>query len=166
MKRSWILASVLVLAATVSFALPPSDAPVTLAAIFAPSTPNQSSNPGEEKVFAASLTKATCIASCGSTTVTCSYTPPATCVAVDRSCPSQQGYVSCNGFTTFCPPCSVCNNGDLRYAPWDGDCCANGGRLRKQQQCVNGQWAYTGVTFCGISCDGRDPIDPGPGPVQ
>jgi hypothetical protein len=91
MKRICILASFLALVATASFALPPGDAPATLAAIFAPAPPHPSSNPQEEVVFAASMTKSTCIANCGSTTVTCSYTAPSTCVAVDQSCPNQQG---------------------------------------------------------------------------
>jgi hypothetical protein len=164
MKKIWILASFLALVATASFALPPSDAPVTLAAIFAPSTPNQSSAPGEEIVFAATMTKSICIASCGSgTTVSCSYTEPSTCQAVDRNCPSTQGYVTCNGVTTSCPSCpttDVCTNGNTRLAPWTGDCCADNRRLRKRQLCVNGQWADTGEIFCGISCDGRDPLDP------
>jgi hypothetical protein len=162
MKRICILASFLTLVATASFALPPSDAPVTLAAIFAPSTPSQSSAPQEESVFAASMTKATCIASCGSYSVSCSYTPPATCVAVDRNCPSTQGYVTCNGVTTYCSEIcqttTVCTEGATRYAPWTGDCCPDGRRLRKHQQCINNQWVDTGnPPFCGISCDGREP---------
>lgn len=163
MKKFCILASFLALAATASFALPPSNAPVTLAEIFAPSTSDQISNPGEEIVFAAYMTKSTCIANCGSTTVTCSYTAPSTCVAVDQSCSSQQGYVSCNGVTTYCPACpssGVCTNGTTRTAPWAGQCCENGGRQRKHQQCVNGQWVDTGTFFCGIPCGGIDPIDP------
>ena len=108
------------------------------------------------------MTKATCIASCGSTSVTCSYTPPATCVAVDRNCPSTQGYVSCNGVTTYCPTCGVCTDGTTRLASWTGACCNDGGRLRNYQQCVNGQWVDTGSFFCGIPCDGIDPRDPIP----
>jgi hypothetical protein len=167
MKRSLVLVCSLALAlvATASLALPASDAPVTLATIFAPPAPSQSSAPGEEIVFAATMTKSTCIASCGSTTVSCSYTAPSTCTAVDRNCPSTQGYVTCNGVTTYCSQTctttTICQDGATRYAPWTGDCCADGRRLRKHQQCVNNQWVDTGnAPFCGISCDGRDPIDP------
>lgn len=161
MKRSWVLACSFALVATASFAQLPSAAPVTLDEIFAPAEgcAIPETGPRDETVLAASMEKAACTASCGSTSVTCSYTPPATCVAVDRNCSAnQRGYVTCNGVTTYCPTaCPICTEGNTRIAPWGGACCENGYRLRYQQQCVNGQWVNTGVTYCIVACDGINP---------
>lgn len=156
MKKSWILVCFLAFVATAGTAQPPG-----LAAIFAPAegcaSPGSSlpAGPQDEKVLAASMEKALCQASCGSGTyVSCSYEPPSTCVAVDRNCTSnQRGYVTCNGVTTYCPTtCATpCTEGTLRYL-WSGYCCDEGGKERHQQQCVNGQWVYTGVVACGGPC--------------
>lgn len=165
MKRTWILACSLALIATAGLAQPPSDAPVTLAAILEPSAPTGSCplpEEGEVSLAAAQnvATKALCQAYCGSGVyVSCSYTPPATCTAVDRNCPSTQGYVNCNGVTTYCQPActTTCTEGTFRYL-WTGECCWEGGRERYQQQCVNGQWQYTGVISCGGPCGPIDPV--------
>lgn len=151
MKRSWILTCSLALIATASFALPPSDASVTLAAIFAPATPNQSIDTGEEKVFAAYTAKSTCIASCGSYNVSCSYEPPSTCVAVDRNCSSgQQGYVSCNGVTTYCSSCTAgCTEGTIRTETGPTCGCEDGMSTPKDRyKCIGGEWVYQ-FSFCG-----------------
>ncbi len=94
-----------------------------------------------------SASRAICIATCSSgSTVSCSYTPPATCVAVDSSCPSQRGYVSCNGVTTYCPVCgAVCNEGTYFFSPL-GECCAARREYNDKYQCINGQWQWVGTT--------------------
>jgi len=101
------------------------------------------------------MNKATCIASCGGgVTVSCSYNPPSTCIAVDRNCPSQRGYVSCNGNTVHCPTmCGVpvCTEGAIRLLPWNGNCCDEGGKFREREQCVGGQWVFYS-TSCGGLC--------------
>ena len=70
---------------------------------------------------------ATCTASCGGgITVSCSTW--GTCSAVNRSCPNQQGSVTCGATTTSCPQacpdCSSYNSGSCFYT-WDAvrQCC-------------------------------------------
>ena len=153
MKRSLILACSLALIATAGFALPPCSESVDLASIFAPATPERSLDTGRETVFTASLTKATCIASCGSYNVSCSYTPPSTCVAVDRNCSGgQQGYVSCNGVTTYCTPsCTeTCTEGSFKTVNVGPTCgCEDGTSTPKDRyKCIGGEWVYQ-FSFCG-----------------
>jgi hypothetical protein len=98
--------------------------------------------------------RATCIADCGGgTTVSCSYTPPATCVAVDRNCPSTAGYVSCNGATTPCPStCGTppeCTEGAIQWYP-TGSCCGFKREDMDKYQCIGGTWQYV-TTQCRIS---------------
>jgi hypothetical protein len=164
MKKTWILACFLALAAAAGFAQTPSDAPILLAAILEPSASSGACPlPENEVSFAATrsgLNKALCQASCGSGTyVSCSYTAPSTCTAVDRNCPSTQGYVTCNGVTTYCPTCgTTCTQGSFRYIP-TGYCCPEGNREKEQQVCNNNVWYYTGVITCGGPCG---PIIPEP----
>jgi hypothetical protein len=143
MKKTWILACSLALIATAGFALP-NDAPVTLDMIFASPAPNS----------AAYTTKATCLANCGATSVSCSYTPPASCVAVDQNCSGgQQGYVSCNGVTTYCPSCSSgggCTEGTIKNVTTGPICsCEDGASTPKDRyKCIGGEWVYQ-FSFCG-----------------
>lgn len=75
-----------------------------------------------------------------------------TCVSVDRSCSAgQPGYVSCNGVTTYCPSCSACTEGSLRYV-LTGECCDTSQKEKQQQKCVGGSWVPTGVYTCGGLC--------------
>jgi hypothetical protein len=143
MKRICILVCSLALVATAGFALSPSDAPVTLEAIFTSPAP----------ISAAVVAKATCTANCGGTaTVSCSYTPPATCVAVDRNCPSQRGYVSCNGATTYCPATCTepCTEGAIKNVTTGPNCsCEDGMSTPKDRyKCIGGTWVYQ-FSFCG-----------------
>ena len=57
-----------------------------------------------------SIEKATCSASCGTTSVTC--TTSGTCTSVDRNCSAgQRGYVQCGTTKTSCPTaCPIVNN--------------------------------------------------------
>jgi hypothetical protein len=108
MKKAWVVASVLVLASAAAFAEAPSDAAVHLAAIFAP--------PANAGACAAKIAGALPLAKggpgiqCVATAdcypyadVNCS-SGSGTCIAVDRNCPNTQGYVTCNGATTYCTP--------------------------------------------------------------
>ena len=73
--------------------------------------------------------EASCTASCGSTSVSCSGS--GSCVAVDQDCPFGQGYVTCGSVTTYCPPCtpncSQQNTPSCQYT-WDPvrSCCVAG----------------------------------------
>jgi hypothetical protein len=74
--------------------------------------------------------ESTCTASCGGTsTVSCSTS--GTCTAVDRSCPTQRGYVQCGTTKTNCPfACPVNNCGQngicaTNCSPPDPDCPSN-----------------------------------------
>ncbi len=93
-------------------------------------------------------TDAVCIADCGplNANVSCSYA--STCSAVDANCPSEQGYVICDGFTYYCTPC--CTNGHIRNVTTGPNCsCEDGGSTPKDRyQCVNGTWEYQ-FSFCG-----------------
>lgn len=52
-------------------------------------------------------TEATCTANCGITTISCTGS---SCRAADRNCPLTQGFVRCDGVSTFCPnSCPVSN---------------------------------------------------------
>ena len=114
MKKTWVVASILALASAAGFAEAPeapSDAAVHLAPIFA-----QPANAGSCAVHGAGTlplaiggpgarSVCTATADCNPfTDVTCSGS--GTCMAVDRNCPGQQGYVTCSGLTTYCPVCS------------------------------------------------------------
>ena len=114
MKKVWIVACVLLFVAIAGFAETPSTPPLTqeaLAAILgqpaASCAPQQQQN---EVLFAAkrpkgwekSLCNAT--ANCFPGTVTCGGNNSMTsCSAADRNCPGEQGHVTCDGNTTWCP---------------------------------------------------------------
>jgi len=167
MKKTLVLACTLALLAVAGFAQAPGTSHVTLADIMAPAAaPAPAVADQNQPVFAANRArvsgeKATCTASCGSYNVTCSYTPPSTCVAVDRNCPSTQGYVSCNGVTTYCTPSctATCTEGATRFVA-TGYCCDNGTKEKEQQICSGGVWNYTGTMACFGPCGPRDPINP------
>ena len=166
MKKSFVLACTLVLLAVAGFAQAPGTPHVTLADIMAPAAaPAPAVADQNQPVFAANRArvsgeKATCTASCGSYNVTCGYTPPSTCVAVDRNCPSTQGYVSCAGVTTYCTPsCTTCTEGAFRNII-TGACCDNNTKEKEQQVCSGGVWTYTGVITCSGPCGPREPIYP------
>lgn len=103
--------------------------------------------------------KATCTASCGSgSPVSCSYTPPSTCTAVDQSCPGQTGYVQCgSGPQIFCSPaCPVCTNGQIQFFP-TGSCCDTGLTEKDKYVCTGGEWVYQ-TTVCRVPlCGGAQP---------
>lgn len=158
MKKTLVLACTLALIAVAGFAQTPGEARVTLADIMAPTAaPAPAVADQNQPVFASnrariSAEKSICTASCGTYNVTCSYTAPSTCTAVDRNCPTAQGYVTCNGVTTYCSTCTApCTEGATRYLI-SGYCCDEGGKHKDQQVCTGGVWQYTGEYICGGPC--------------
>jgi hypothetical protein len=157
--KIWTLASVLVLVASAGFAQTPGPAPVSLAAIFAP-TPAASSCPlpQTQPSFAAGrhripAQKDSCWAYCGLSSISCTGI---VCIAADRNCPSTQGYITCDGVTIYCPGPCECTEGATRYV-WDGSCCDEGGKSKDEQVCVNGTWQYSGASICSGPCGPRVP---------
>ena len=169
MKKTLVLACTLSLMAVAGFAQAPGTPSVTLADIMAPAAaPAPAVADQHQPVLAAnrgriSGEKSICTASCGTSTVSCSYTAPSTCTAVDRNCPTTQGYVTCGGVTTYCSAsCTTttpCTEGTTRYVA-TGYCCENSTKEKEQQVCSGGTWQYTGVMACFGPCGPRDPIYP------
>lgn len=96
------------------------------------------------------LEKALCSASAtcwNSTTVSCEGNNSVTaCVGVDSSCPSQKGYVTCDGTTKWCPDC-----------PSSGGCPTGWCTDQDEQNCAAGCYpcSYTftcSSTNCTESC--------------
>jgi hypothetical protein len=167
MKKTLVLACSLVLVAVAGFAQTPSQHRVTLAEIMAPAptpAPAPAAPAQDQPLFVASHghgrlpVKATCTANCASGTVTCNSSSPSTCVAVDRNCPSTQGYVTCDGVTTYCPTsCSTtCTEGATRYLA-TGYCCDDSTKEKEEQVCSGGIWQYTGNFICMGLCGPRVP---------
>jgi hypothetical protein len=116
MRKVWTLACTLaIVSAAVGFAQTPSVAPLSsqaLAAILGQPAVNGSCPTAESGVvFAARRPglgwQKDCSASatCGSDPpVSCSYSGSGgSCSFANRNCPNQQGYVTCQGVTTWCP---------------------------------------------------------------
>jgi hypothetical protein len=131
MKKTWITATALVLlfACLPILAQTSSQAPVTSKAlarmILAQPGATASCAAQPSRVLLAARiggTKSLCSATayCYPGSVTChDYTNPANCTAVDRSCPEEQGHVTCNGVTTWCPTACPCDSG----GPQEMACC-------------------------------------------
>lgn len=67
---------------------------------------------------------------------------PASCTAVDSNCPGQQGYVTCDGATTWCPACEdPCPPG---WCDGEEDCASS---------CYPCDYSYTcNQTYCIDRC--------------
>jgi hypothetical protein len=93
-------------------------------------------------------TDATCTAYCGELNpwVQCQYA--SSCSAVDANCPTERGYVICDGTTYYCNAC--CTNGQTRSVIAGPTCsCEEPGTTpRDRYLCVNGNWEYQ-YSFCG-----------------
>jgi hypothetical protein len=158
MKKSWILACALLFVSVVAFAeAPPSQPPLTqkaLAAILglpaASSCAVQPSGMRQVAKHPAILTgKALCTAKAtcqfGSTVSCSSSINAANCMAVNASCPSEPGHVTCDGQTTSCPACCTGTSRqiDCCYCDQTGDCescchCAGGTIVHCSTVCSGG----------------------------
>lgn len=105
MKRVGSVIFVLAFAATAAFAQTPGAAPISLFASLnlagdagACATAPDGAGLAEAPIF---LANCSATASCGSGTVSCTGT--SSCTTADRTCPTEQGHVTCNGVTTWCP---------------------------------------------------------------
>ncbi|MFL6263713.1 MAG: hypothetical protein ACJ76Y_28805 [Thermoanaerobaculia bacterium] len=169
MKKTLVLACCLALVAVAGFAQAPSQHRVTLADIMAPTTAPALTASQNQPLFLSNhrrggvTEKATCTANCSSGTVTCTASSAGACFAQNVNCPTTQGYVTCDGATTYCPTAcgspQICTPGTTRYV-WDGStCCDLGGKYKEQQQCsADGTyWDYTGAVACGGPCGPRIP---------
>ncbi len=159
LKRIALLASVMVMASLPAAAGPACSGADDLSWLVAPqATVELLSTPepialGERRQ--APFVRCSATASCAPhTSVTCSHSAPNTCVAVDRNCPSQRGYVTCNGVTTYCPICpTACSDGQLRGV-WTGECCAENGKNKYlEERCIGGEWTPTGSYSCKGLCN-------------
>lgn len=125
---------------------------VLASALASPLAPNQCSNSNvQAKMFQADEgggTDATCTAYCGNLNpwVQCQYA--SSCTAVDANCPTERGYVICDGTTYYCNAC--CTNGANRNVTSGPTCgCEEPGTTQKDRYtCVNGNWEYQ-YSFCG-----------------
>ena len=141
MKKVVILACTLALLAVAGFAQTPSVAPLTSSALAAilgePAAAGACPLPQTGVLFAAQrpgsgfLKTCSATATCGTDpSVSCTYSGSGgTCSFHNRSCPTWQGYVTCNGVTTSCPTpcppsqwCTQCDQTGDCYA-----CCRCGG---------------------------------------
>ncbi|MES1243364.1 MAG: hypothetical protein ABUT39_17260 [Acidobacteriota bacterium] len=126
---------------------------ILASSLAAPLAPTQCSTT-PAKLFLAELggggggTDATCIADCGplNSAAICQYS--STCTAVDADCPSQQGYVICDGVYKYCAPC--CTDGQIKSVITGPNCSCPDGQTtpRDRYLCVNGTWEYQ-FSFCG-----------------
>ena len=105
--------------------------------------------PVERANFASGVTvKAMCTADCGPfTDVSCSGN---VCNAANRSCPGEQGHVTCDGTTYYCPACSAeCTEGQFKIVFGSTCGCPDGlSTERDRYQCIGGQWVFQS-TSCG-----------------
>lgn len=97
--------------------------------------------PAEPPIGEDSLCDATAFCHDGTTRHCYSNSSATSCTAVDSSCPGQQGYVTCNGVTTWCPSCGGCGPG---WCEGESDCAWN---------CYPCPYTYTcNETYCTDRC--------------
>lgn len=125
MRKTWIVAPVLLFVCVSGFAQTPSQAPLparALAAILGqPAVGGACAAPQNGVVFAAQRPSANEKSLCSATancqfygSVSCqSNVSSSSCSAVDNSCPGEPGHVTCDGVTTWCPDCD-CTTGTIR----------------------------------------------------
>jgi hypothetical protein len=147
MKKTLVLACTLALLAVAGFAQAPGTPHITLADIMAPAAaPAPAVADQNQPVLASHRARIS--------------GEKSTCTAVDRNCPTTQGYVTCGGVTTYCSAsCTTCTEGATRYV-FTGSCCDNNTKEKEQQVCSGGVWNYTGVMACFGPCGIREPIYP------
>jgi hypothetical protein len=126
-----------------------------LAAIFGPADSGSCTQQQTGVLFAATHSRTgpigvnalcTATAQCSPGTVSCQgNNSPASCTAVDRNCPGEQGHVTCDGNTTWCPAPCPCTTGTLQQreccqCDQTGDCfaccvCGGGSKAHCFDQC-------------------------------
>ena len=168
MRRAFVLLCCTLLAAAAAIAQSPGPARVDMAAILGLSGETAAAAmPQNDVTFAASrrtgMEKSTCIANCSPDPyIQCSTaSQQSSCTAEDRNCSlGKQGKVVCDGNTTYCPTAcpATCTEGNYRYLVIG--CCEDDTKERKQQRCVSGGWADTGVITCGGPCGRIGPDEP------
>jgi hypothetical protein len=104
----------------------------------------------------ASAPESLCVTDCGdSPDLTCEG---ATCTSVERDCAAgQRGYLVCDGVTTYCPTCPVCESGEIKKT-YTSLCCSNP-RVPEGVKvwvyfCSGGQWStpYSGCEASTAQC--------------
>ena len=97
--------------------------------------------------------KSLCVADCGTfyPDVSCNGT---ICNAVNRSCSSEQGHVTCDGTTFYCPVC--CTDGQIKLVSTGPICsCPDGMTSPKDRyKCIGGEWVYQESICGGPFCHG------------
>jgi hypothetical protein len=121
MRKTWIATLALLFASVSGFAQTPSPAPLpaqALARILAqPAVTGSCATKSSGVLLAAKpvlgeKSSCTATAACETGTVTCNGN--SSCTAVDRDCPFERGYVTCDGTTTVVCPTPCCNTGTPR----------------------------------------------------
>jgi hypothetical protein len=81
------------------------------------------------------------------------------CTAVNRACPSEDGYVECDGTYTYCgpPTCPECVDGDSQVS-WPGTCCYiwdiyDWGEEKETKLCFRGRWSTMVECVDTTTCD-------------
>jgi hypothetical protein len=152
MQKLWLVVVLVVLCAIPCFGQAPSAAPLDLAAALGLSGGDNFAVAQSSVLFLAgggtgNPSNITCTATCGSDPSVSCTVASGTCTAVNRSCPSQRGSVTCGGITTSCASvCAVCTEGATRTFNTN-NCC---GTLvgTETDRCVNGKWQLWS-TGCG-----------------
>jgi hypothetical protein len=153
MRKALVVASALLFVSVAGRAQTPGQAsltPETLAAIFGPADSGSCAEQQTGMLFAATRkgppirvnSACTATAHCQTGTVSCQGNN--TCTAVDSTCSAgEQGYVTCDGNTTWCPVCVCTGTFQQRECCICGqtsDCfacciCGGGGRGQCAYQC-------------------------------
>jgi hypothetical protein len=159
MKKTWIAACVLLFVAAAGFAQTSGQPPLTreaLAAILGqPAGTGSCPTPQGRILLAAKpsragLEKALCTATanCSPGTVSCSGNNSTTsCSSADRNCAiNEQGHVTCDGVTTWCPTACTCTGTPIQVA------CCKCDQIGDCQDCCRCDGGSP--VHCGIECSG------------
>ncbi|MEM1205559.1 MAG: hypothetical protein AAGN66_20175 [Acidobacteriota bacterium] len=105
-----------------------------------------------DDVASSGTTRATCQATCGDTGGSVSISCSGSCTAVDQDCPSQRGYVECNGQPSTRKNCGECIPCFAEsFCPDGGSVWCSGWGFR----CIGGD------DLCFVSCNNNVTFCPG-----
>jgi len=155
MKKSWILACVLLFATVAAFAQTPSRPPLSreaLAAILGqPVAGSCATQPADIRQVAkrpgalpekSTLCTATATCQFGNSVSCSSSVNAANCTAVNANCNTEPGHVTCDGQTTSCPACCSGTPRQVSCCKCEqtGDCfaccfCGGGGPVACSREC-------------------------------